>query len=196
MANKKISELTSATTPLAGTEELAIVQGGETKKVSASDLSGGGAKQIIMSTDYWPMNGTVNTWQSWHVSVAQTAMLSGRPLGTFGIGTLPSMSSSNFIFLVGCKKLKRMSFSFGGSSTFTLQFVVNVSSYVSGTIESAIDAENIVNESWSSTHSGAKTDFVIAEHELTDLSIIRVFFRKTAGGTTLINAPQITLDFE
>ena len=42
MANKKISELTSATLPLAGTEELVIVQGGETKKVAASDLSGGG----------------------------------------------------------------------------------------------------------------------------------------------------------
>jgi len=38
MANKKISELTSATLPLSGTEELAIVQGGETKKVAASDL--------------------------------------------------------------------------------------------------------------------------------------------------------------
>ena len=42
MENKKISELTSATLPLAGTEEVAIVQGGETKKVAASDLSGGG----------------------------------------------------------------------------------------------------------------------------------------------------------
>jgi len=40
MANKKITELTSATLPLAGTEELAIVQGGETKKVAASDLGG------------------------------------------------------------------------------------------------------------------------------------------------------------
>ena len=45
MANKKISELTSANLPLAGTEELAIVQGGETKKVAASDLSGGGGKK-------------------------------------------------------------------------------------------------------------------------------------------------------
>ena len=38
MASKKISELTSATLPLAGTEELAIVQSGETKKVSVSDF--------------------------------------------------------------------------------------------------------------------------------------------------------------
>ena len=43
MANKKITELTSATTPLAGTEEIAIVQGGETKKVAVSDVGGGGS---------------------------------------------------------------------------------------------------------------------------------------------------------
>jgi hypothetical protein len=36
MADKKISQLPAATTPLAGTEELAIVQSGDTKKVAAS----------------------------------------------------------------------------------------------------------------------------------------------------------------
>ena len=46
MANKKITELTSATLPLAGTEELAIVQGGETKKVAASDLGGTSLRAI------------------------------------------------------------------------------------------------------------------------------------------------------
>ena len=38
MANKKISELNSATLPLSGTEEIPIVQGGETKWVAVSDL--------------------------------------------------------------------------------------------------------------------------------------------------------------
>ena len=38
MADKKISELDAATTPLAGTEVLAIVQDGATKKVAASAL--------------------------------------------------------------------------------------------------------------------------------------------------------------
>jgi hypothetical protein len=41
MANKKISALTSATTPLAGTEVLPIVQGGATVKVAVSDLTAG-----------------------------------------------------------------------------------------------------------------------------------------------------------
>jgi hypothetical protein len=39
MADKKISQLTSATTPLAGTETLPIVQSGSTVKVAADDLT-------------------------------------------------------------------------------------------------------------------------------------------------------------
>jgi hypothetical protein len=41
MADTKISALTSATTPLAGTEVLPIVQSGTTKKVSVADLTAG-----------------------------------------------------------------------------------------------------------------------------------------------------------
>jgi len=41
MANKKITELASATTPLAGTELLEIVQSGVNKKVAVSDVGGG-----------------------------------------------------------------------------------------------------------------------------------------------------------
>ena len=39
MANSKISALTSATTPLAGTETLPIVQSSATKQVSVNDLT-------------------------------------------------------------------------------------------------------------------------------------------------------------
>ena len=46
------ASLTSATLPLAGTEELAIVQGGETKKVAASNLGGGGASLKTKSYEY------------------------------------------------------------------------------------------------------------------------------------------------
>jgi hypothetical protein len=43
MADKKISQLTGATTPLAGTEVLPIVQGGSTVKVSVDNLTAGKA---------------------------------------------------------------------------------------------------------------------------------------------------------
>jgi hypothetical protein len=48
MADLKISQLTSATTPLAGTETLPIVQSGSTKKVSVNDLTAG--KAVSAST--------------------------------------------------------------------------------------------------------------------------------------------------
>ena len=38
MANVKITDMTAASTPLAGTELLEIVQGGESRKVAASDI--------------------------------------------------------------------------------------------------------------------------------------------------------------
>jgi hypothetical protein len=43
MADKKISALTGATTPLAGTEVLPVVQSGSTVKVAVSDLTAGRA---------------------------------------------------------------------------------------------------------------------------------------------------------
>ena len=48
MADKKISQLTGATTPLAGTEVLPIVQSGSTVKVSAANITAGRA--VSMST--------------------------------------------------------------------------------------------------------------------------------------------------
>lgn len=56
MTDKKISELDAASTPLAGTEVLPIVQSGATKKITANDLVGGRsntftANQIISVTD-------------------------------------------------------------------------------------------------------------------------------------------------
>ena len=53
MADKKISALTSASTPLAGTEVLPIVQSGSTVKVSVANLTAGrdiGAKTLALNT--------------------------------------------------------------------------------------------------------------------------------------------------
>jgi hypothetical protein len=47
MADTKISNLTAATTPLAGTEVLPIVQSGTTKKVAVSDLTAGRAVEVL-----------------------------------------------------------------------------------------------------------------------------------------------------
>lgn len=60
MADKKISDLTGATTPLAGTEVLPIVQSGSTVKVSVANLTAGrsvatGALSITTSANNAPL---------------------------------------------------------------------------------------------------------------------------------------------
>jgi len=50
MADKKISALTSATTPLAGTEVLPIVQSGATVKVSIANVTAGRAVSMLSGT--------------------------------------------------------------------------------------------------------------------------------------------------
>ena len=58
MANKKISQLTGATTPLAGTEELAIVQGGQTVKATAQDIADLGGLPYLVYTALLTQTGT------------------------------------------------------------------------------------------------------------------------------------------
>lgn len=53
MADTKISALTGATTPLAGTEVVPVVQSGETRKVSVADLTTGraiSATEVTLTT--------------------------------------------------------------------------------------------------------------------------------------------------
>jgi hypothetical protein len=70
MADKKISALTGASTPLAGTEVLPIVQSGATVKVAVSDLTAGRAVEmaggsftdnLVQSTAGKGFNFTANT---------------------------------------------------------------------------------------------------------------------------------------
>ena len=63
MANTKISALTSATTPLAGTETLPVVQSSTTKQVSVANLTAGRAVATGNLTTTGSMSYTVNTVQ-------------------------------------------------------------------------------------------------------------------------------------
>jgi hypothetical protein len=61
MADKKISALTGASTPLAGTEVLPIVQGGTTVKVSAADITAGRNVSMANATVGSGGSGAVST---------------------------------------------------------------------------------------------------------------------------------------
>jgi len=93
MADKKISALTGASTPLAGTEVLPIVQGGSTVKVSVDNLTAGksvSASAFVPTGSTVPANGMyLDTTNS--VSIANNSAKTAtiRSGGIMGLGTTP-----------------------------------------------------------------------------------------------------------
>lgn len=87
MADKKISALTGATTPLTGTEVLPIVQGGATVKVAVSDLTAGRAisATTVTATTFagagTSLTGTANSLNA-GLGVNQTWQTPARAVGT------------------------------------------------------------------------------------------------------------------
>jgi hypothetical protein len=126
MADKKISALPPASTPLAGSEVLPIVQGGTTEQVSVSDLTAGRAVTMsalgvgvaapatginatantglpsgtVAGTNFWLVgaNGTANT-------ILFDAFNTVSVIGRRSNGTLasPSAISSNTLFTIGAR---------------------------------------------------------------------------------------------
>jgi len=90
MADKKISQLTGATTPLAGTEELPLVQGGVTKKVAVSNF--------LLPTD---IGATVQAYDvdTAKLDVAQTWTAAQAFNNTIGVGgATPAASGAGITF--------------------------------------------------------------------------------------------------
>jgi len=89
MAEVKISELTSATTPLAGTETVPIVQGGVTKKVAVSNLGGGGSLPAWIETNATDLT----LWNNGKGNIATNT--------SFGDGALKSNTSGSNNTVIG-----------------------------------------------------------------------------------------------
>jgi hypothetical protein len=102
MADKKISALTAATTPLAGTEVLPIVQSGATVKVSIADVTAGRAVSATsiatglgaVGTPAYTFTGDTNTGM-WSPAADTIAFSEGgnetmriNSVGNVGIGTI------------------------------------------------------------------------------------------------------------
>ena len=95
MANSKISALTSATTPLAGTETLPIVQSSTTKQVSVANLTVGRTQTsngIVQGTAATGYNFTANTPASGMTSQLLNWYEEGTWTPTFIFATLGDLS--------------------------------------------------------------------------------------------------------
>jgi len=97
MSDKKISQLTAATTPLTGTEILPIVQGGQTVKVSAQSVANLAPAQLPSQSGnankYLQTNGTSASWDAVNIS---TADITGTlPIANGGTGQTSASSAIN-----------------------------------------------------------------------------------------------------
>lgn len=96
MADLKISQLTSATTPLAGTEVVPLVQSGSTKKVAVSNLTAGravsGASFAVTGSSV-PANGIyLSATNTVSVATNSAEKVQVNPSGQVGIGVIPYAS--------------------------------------------------------------------------------------------------------
>jgi hypothetical protein len=91
MADLKISQLTGATTPLAGTEVVPLVQSGTTKKVAVSDLTAGRAVSVLSltATDLTASSAVATDANKKLVSVTNTGT------GNNVLATSPTLTTPN-----------------------------------------------------------------------------------------------------
>lgn len=90
MADLKISQLTGATTPLAGTEVLPIVQSSSTKKVSVADLTAG--RTVAMTQlDVGNLRAAVNTISSTNTN--GNIIIDPNGSGMTGVNMTPNSNS-------------------------------------------------------------------------------------------------------
>lgn len=137
MADKKISQLTAATTPLAGTEVLPIVQGGSTVKVSVANVTAGRAVSAqSFSADNTGLATPVGNFQSGDQAGARVAIVnSGAGGQSYHLVTgNPGIGNSGFALYDVTNNATRL---YVGSSTGNL--TLNTGNLVMGTAGKGID---------------------------------------------------------
>ena len=130
MANTKISALTSATTPLAGTETLPVVQSSTTKQVSVANLTAGRAMSALSSsfgsgTSAYSIGGTqvsvTNSAANTYLSVYGGT---GATNGGFLLGGNNAENFANFFWSNGSNFLQLATTPVGSKVQFNIAGVV------------------------------------------------------------------------
>lgn len=127
MADKKISQLTGATIPLAGTEVLPIVQSGSTTKVSVANLTAGrdmAAKSIALTDDLAVTDGGTGASSASaarsNLSAAASGAnsditsLTGLTTSVFEVASGYAMMSKSMTYINGSVDVATIAFNSGG----------------------------------------------------------------------------------
>jgi len=183
MADIKISQLPAATTPLAGTEEVPLVQSGTTKKVSVTNLRGSSVSDVTATAPVVSSGGTTpnismaaatGSVNGYLTSTDWTTFNSKQPAGSYltnggALGTPSSGTATNLTGLpLSTGVTGTLPVANGGTGTATPSLVAGTNVTVTGTWP---------NQTISSTASG--TGDVVGPASSTDNAVAR--FDSTTG---------------
>jgi hypothetical protein len=183
MADKKISALPPASTPLAGTEVLPIVQGGITEQVSVANLTAGRAVSAAGLTS--SANITLSTNGTYVQSVTSggtgTRMLGINAGNTIYVGSIDTQAAGGVIFINGTQ--------FMGVDTSS-NVTVNVGNLKIGTAGKGIDFS-------AATHAAGMTSELLNDYEEGTWTPTgnNVTFASASGKYTKIGR-QVTVTFD
>lgn len=178
MAEVKISELTSATTPLAGTETVPIVQGGVTKKVAVSAVIASKQDTLVSGTNIKTINstsllGSGNIAISGNPSAVGIQSGGAAPVSSAGVSVSKSFTIAANTFAASCvidftTRLRRI---VGTSATAYIQVYVNTSNSLTGA--TLIAKSNVL----------ATTDFYLAMQRTFNIHPSGVIYYMNANTT-------------
>jgi hypothetical protein len=124
MADKKISALSNATTPLTGAEQVPVVQSGTTVKTTVSDIRSGGVLQVVNATYSTQTLSTSSTYADTGLTASITPKFSTSKIlvlvnqnGLSKKGTSSAFNALNMQLLRGTTVLAKIAGGYGYTGT-------------------------------------------------------------------------------
>jgi len=124
MADKKISALSNASTPLTGAEQVPVVQSGTTVKTTVSDIRSGGVLQVVNATYATQTLSTSSTYADTGLTASITPKFSTSKIlvlvnqnGVAKKSTSTSFNSVNIQLLRGASVLAKIAGGYGYTGT-------------------------------------------------------------------------------